>query len=78
MEAIDLIKRIWEANDVLWNRRVVPLILEPLEKKGGLDTNGLWDHVLATAFGGHRRHLSRFSCYVIQPSQDGCGTMHLC
>ena len=51
MEAIDSIKRIWEANDVLWNRRVIPLILEPLEKNGGLDTNGLWDHVLATAFG---------------------------
>ncbi|ALA57792.1 hypothetical protein NITMOv2_1364 [Nitrospira moscoviensis] len=51
MEAIDSIKRIWEANGVLWHRRVVPLILEPLEKRGGLDTSGLWDHVLATAFG---------------------------
>jgi Family of unknown function (DUF5677) len=51
MEALEASKRIWEANSVLWNQRVISSILEPLERKGGLDTNGLWDHVLATAFG---------------------------
>jgi hypothetical protein len=51
MEATTSIRRIWEANEVLWNQRVIPLILEPLEKKGGLSTSGLWNHILATAFG---------------------------
>jgi hypothetical protein len=51
MDKLIAIKRIWEANENLWHGKIVPCILELLERKGGLDTNGLWEHVLATAFG---------------------------
>jgi len=48
---IEAINRIWRANEELWKGKVIPQILEPLERKGGLNTSGLWQHVLATAFG---------------------------
>lgn len=55
VDQLESIKRIWEANEELWHGKVIPSILEPLERKGGLDTNGLWEHVLATAFGRTQR-----------------------
>jgi hypothetical protein len=51
MDQTEAIKRIWEANEYLWSQKIVPCILEPLERKGGLDTKVLWEHILATAFG---------------------------
>jgi hypothetical protein len=45
------IRRIWQANEEFHTEKLVTYILEPLEQKGGLDTNGLWEHVLAVAFG---------------------------
>ena len=51
MDQTESIKRIWEANEDFWNQKLIPFILEPLEHNGGLHTNGLWEHVLATAFG---------------------------
>jgi len=51
MNQDEAIKRIWSANEDLWNHKIVSCILEPLEHKGGLNTKGPWEHVLATAFG---------------------------
>lgn len=51
MDQNEAIKKIWQANEDLWNKKVLPDILDPLEKKGGLDTPGEWEHILATAFG---------------------------
>lgn len=51
MNQNETIKRIWEANEDLWNRTVIPLLLDPLEAKGGVETNGLWEHILVTTFG---------------------------
>lgn len=51
MKQIEEIKRIWKANEDVWNQKIMPLVLDPLEKKGGLGTTGPWEHVLATAFG---------------------------
>lgn len=51
MKQIEEIKRIWKANEDMWNQKIMPLVLDPLEKKGGLGTTGPWEHVLATAFG---------------------------
>jgi len=51
MDQIESIRRIWKANEDFWNQKLLPCILEPLEHKGGLDTNGLWEHVLAIGFG---------------------------
>jgi len=55
MDQIKDIKRIWDANEEFWNNKIVANILAPLESKGGLDTAGLWQHVLATAFGRSQR-----------------------
>lgn len=51
MDQSEAIKRIWETNEDLWNRKIIPLLLDPLEQKGGVDTNGQWEHILATMFG---------------------------
>ena len=51
MDQIESIRRIWKANEDFWSQKLLPCILEPLEHKGGLDTNGLWEHVLAIGFG---------------------------
>jgi hypothetical protein len=51
MDQSEAIKQIWETNEDLWNKKIIPLVLDPLEKSGGLGTNGLWEHILATAFG---------------------------
>ena len=51
MDQIESIRRIWKANEDFWKQKLLPCILEPLEHKGGLDTNGLWEHVLAIGFG---------------------------
>jgi hypothetical protein len=47
----EAIKKIWEANEDLWNQKIIPVVLDPLERDGGLNTTGLWEHILATAFG---------------------------
>jgi hypothetical protein len=49
--APDNITRVWTANDILWNTRIVPLVLEPLERAGGLHTTGAWQHIVAITFG---------------------------
>ncbi len=49
--APDDIVRIWKANDALWNTKIIPFVLEPLERAGGLDTDGEWKHIAAIAFG---------------------------
>ena len=51
MDQNEVIKRFWEANEDLWNQKILPVVLDPLEKKGGLDTTGAWESILATAFG---------------------------
>ncbi|MDE3242009.1 MAG: hypothetical protein KGO52_04715 [Nitrospirota bacterium] len=43
--------RIWTANENFWNAQIVPLILAPLEREGGLHMNGTIDHVVGIAFG---------------------------
>lgn len=45
------IRQVWDANEELWNTRIIPEILVPLETGGGLDTSGPWHHVAAIAFG---------------------------
>lgn len=51
MDQSEAIKRIWETNEDLWNKKIIPLLLDPLEQKGGVDTNGQWEHILVTTFG---------------------------
>lgn len=43
--------QLWTVNDDLWNKTILPLLLIPLEEKGGVHTTGLWKHIVATTFG---------------------------
>jgi len=45
------IARVWAANEELWNTRIIPEVLVPLEKEDGLYTSGAWQHIAAIAFG---------------------------
>jgi len=51
MDQNEAINRLWKANEDLWNQKILPVVLDPLEEKGGLDTTGAWENILATAFG---------------------------
>lgn len=42
---------VWQANEWLWNDKLVPQLLAPLEKEGGIRWTGTWEHVLVIAFG---------------------------
>lgn len=45
------IAQVWQANESLWNDKLIPMLLDPLEKEGGIRWAGTWEHVLAIAFG---------------------------
>lgn len=44
------VRRIWRANEVLWNEKVGP-VLESLNKAGGIVAKSKWEHIVAFAFG---------------------------
>ena len=48
---LDRIALDWQANERLWNDKLIPMLLDPLEKEGGIHWTGTWEHVLAIAFG---------------------------
>lgn len=48
---LERIGQVWQANEWLWNAKLVPELLDPLEKEGGICWNGAWERVLAIAFG---------------------------
>jgi hypothetical protein len=48
---LDRIALVWQANEWLWNDKIVPQLLAPLEKEGGIRWTGTWEHVLVIAFG---------------------------
>lgn len=42
---------VWQANEWLWNDKLAPKLLDPLEKGGGIHWDGAGEHVLVIAFG---------------------------
>ncbi len=50
MITVEEISRIWSANEELWEKKLLPTLLIPLEEKGGVDTKSPWHKIVATAF----------------------------
>lgn len=48
---LDKMELVWRANECLWNDKLSPLLLAPLEKEGGIHCTRTWEKVLAIAFG---------------------------
>lgn len=48
---LDRMVLVWQANEWLWNDKLVPLLLDPLEEEGGICWTGTCEHVLTIAFG---------------------------
>lgn len=50
-DSVNKVDRLWKHNESLWKDKLEPKILIPLENAGGVDTSGIWHHILSAAFG---------------------------
>jgi Family of unknown function (DUF5677) len=44
-------RKIWLANEKLWNENVEPKIVDPIGSSGGIDNRDVWHQILTAAFG---------------------------
>ena len=61
------VHQIWEANQDLRDNKLAPAILVPLEERGGVNTPGPWENIVAIAFG---RSLETFEAIQLLCSHE--------
>lgn len=61
------INRIWRANQDLWENKLLPTLLVPLEEKGGVNAGCQWQKIVAAGFG---RSLQTFEAVQLLCAPD--------